>query len=46
MRAFRDLGDIYIVHGEYDKQKVFKRVIKERMGKKARIVERGKSYYL
>ena len=46
MSDFDTLGDIFLVHGEYDKQKVLRRVIKEKLGKKAVIIEESKKYRL
>ncbi len=46
MSDFESLGDIFLVHGEYDKQKVLKKVIKDKLNKKAVIVEESKQYTL
>jgi len=46
MKAFKTLGDVYLVHGELDKQKALKKAMKKRLKKNAIIVEEGKDYYL
>ncbi|WP_457605740.1 MBL fold metallo-hydrolase RNA specificity domain-containing protein [Nitratifractor sp.] len=46
MKGFEKLGEIFLVHGEYDKQLVLQKAIKKRLGKKATIVEEGKEYFL
>ncbi len=46
MRAFRELGDIYLVHGELEKQLVLKKAVRKRMRKDPIIVEEGKEYRL
>ena len=46
MQSFEKLGKIFLIHGEYDKQKVFKRAIKERMEKKAHIVAPEEAIYV
>jgi metallo-beta-lactamase family protein len=46
MGGFKRLGDIYLVHGESDKEEVLKKVIKKLLEKKATIVEQGKPYRL
>jgi len=46
MKSFQKLGDIFLVHGELEKQLVLKKVIKKRLEKKAVIVEEGKPYFL
>jgi len=46
MGGFKRLGDIYLVHGESDKEEVLKKVIKKRLEKKATIVEQGRPYRL
>ncbi len=39
MKDFEKLGKVYLIHGEKDKQEIFKKVIKEKMNKKAHIVK-------
>ena len=39
MKGFDALGNIYLVHGEEEKQRIFKRAIKEHLTKEAHIVE-------
>jgi len=46
MQAFDSLGKIFLIHGEFDKQKVFRKVIAERMGKKAHIVAPEEKIFL
>ena len=46
MGGFKRLGDIYLVHGESDKEEALKKVVKKRLEKKATIVEQGKPYRL
>jgi len=46
MESFERLGKIFLIHGEYDKQKVFKSVIKDRMGKHAHIVAPQEPIYI
>ena len=46
MKGFEKLGDIFLVHGELDKQLVLKKVIRKKLGKKAIIVEEGRRYRL
>ena len=41
MKKFTKLNKIFLIHGERDKQEVFQKVIKERLGKKAHIVKHG-----
>ncbi len=41
MKKFTILNKIFLIHGERDKQEVFQKVIKERLGKKAHIVKHG-----
>ena len=38
MEHFDRLGKVFLIHGEFEKQKVFKAAIDKRMGKKAHIV--------
>ncbi len=46
MSEFDRLNRIFLIHGEYDKQLVFKSVIKNFLNKKAHIVEMGEKIYL
>ncbi|WP_456389617.1 MBL fold metallo-hydrolase RNA specificity domain-containing protein [Hydrogenimonas sp.] len=46
MQAFDELGKIFLIHGEYEKQKVFKEAILEKMGKKAHIVKQGEKIFI
>jgi len=46
MSEFDRLDRIFLIHGEYDKQLVFKSVIKNFLNKKAHIVEMGEKIYL
>jgi metallo-beta-lactamase family protein len=46
MESFDRLGRIYLIHGEYDKQKIFKKAIADKMGKKAHIVAPEEKIYL
>ncbi len=46
MKKFKKLGQIYLIHGEKEKQLVFKKVIKEKMGKKAHIVKQEEKIYI
>jgi len=46
MGGFKRLGDIYLVHGESDKEEALKKAIKKRLEKKATIVEQGEPYRL
>jgi metallo-beta-lactamase family protein len=46
MNEFDKLDRIFLIHGEYDKQLVFKSVIKNFFNKKAHIVEMGEKIYL
>ena len=46
MKGMKELGDIFLVHGELDKQLVLKKVIKKKLGKKAVIVKEGVDYKL
>lgn len=39
MQSFKRLGNIFLIHGERDKQEIFKQEIEKQMGKKAHIVE-------
>ena len=46
MGEFKKLDKIFLIHGEYEKQRVLKDVIKNVMHKKAHIVEFGEKIYL
>ena len=46
MQQFENLNRIFLIHGEYDKQLVFKDVIKEKLNKKAHIVEMKEKIYI
>ncbi|NPA81647.1 MAG: MBL fold metallo-hydrolase [Epsilonproteobacteria bacterium] len=46
MSGFERLNHIYLVHGERDKQLVFKKAIKEKMNKKAHIVSFKEKIYI
>jgi metallo-beta-lactamase family protein len=46
MKKFDELGQIFLVHGEPEKQKIFRKVIRGRLGKKAHIVRAGERIYL
>ena len=46
MSEFEKLDRIFLIHGEYDKQVIFKSVINSYFDKKAHIVEQGEKIYL
>ncbi len=46
IKSYKKLGKIYLIHGEKDKQKIFKQVIKERLGKKAHIVKQAEEIWI
>jgi metallo-beta-lactamase family protein len=46
MERFDELGKIFLIHGEYDKQKIFKEAILHRIDKKAHIVAPEENIYL
>ncbi len=46
MSKFKILSHIYLVHGEKDKQVIFKKAINEKLGKKAHIVEFAEKIYI
>ncbi|BDY11758.1 MBL fold metallo-hydrolase RNA specificity domain-containing protein [Hydrogenimonas cancrithermarum] len=46
MRRFERLDKIFLIHGEYDKQKIFKSAIAEKLAKKAHIVEPEEKIYV
>lgn len=41
MSQFKRLENIFLIHGERDKQEIFQKVIEKRLGKKSHIVEYG-----
>jgi len=46
MEKFKKLDNIFLIHGEYDKQVIFRSVILNELDKKAHIVEEGEKIYL
>jgi len=46
MKKFKKLNKIFLIHGEYDKQLIFKTVIKNKFKKNANIVEMGEKIYI
>ena len=46
MKRFNKLGHIYLIHGERDKQEIFKKAIKERLFKRAHIVKPKEKIYI
>ncbi|WP_456451159.1 MBL fold metallo-hydrolase RNA specificity domain-containing protein [Hydrogenimonas sp.] len=46
MQSFERLEKVFLIHGEYDKQKIFKTAIAERLKKKAHIVKWGEEIFL
>jgi metallo-beta-lactamase family protein len=46
MGSFRRLGDVYLVHGEEEKEKALGKAIRKRLGKKVTIVEEAQPYRL
>ena len=46
MERFDELGKIFLIHGEYDKQKIFKEAILHRIDKKVHIVAPEEKIYL
>ncbi|WP_457593176.1 MBL fold metallo-hydrolase RNA specificity domain-containing protein [Hydrogenimonas sp.] len=46
MEHFERLGKVFLIHGEFEKQKVFKKAIEERMDKKAHIVAPEEKVYV
>jgi len=46
MKAFEELGNIYLIHGEKDKQKIFKKAIKEQLPNKVHIVKEREKIYI
>ncbi|WP_024788029.1 MBL fold metallo-hydrolase RNA specificity domain-containing protein [Lebetimonas sp. JH369] len=46
LREFKTLEKIFLIHGEYDKQVIFRSVILNEMNKKAHIVEEREKIYL
>ena len=46
MDHFDRLGKIFLIHGEYDKQKIFKKAIEAKMDKRAHIVAPAEEIYV
>ena len=46
MKAYKKLGNIYLIHGEKEKQLIFKDVIREKLGKKAHIVKQEEKIWI
>ena len=46
MKGFDRLGKIFLIHGEYEKQKVFREAIFKKMGKRAHIVAPEEKIYV
>lgn len=46
MKDFNSLGDVYLVHGELEKELVLQKVMKNKIKKRATIVEEAKVYKL
>ena len=46
MEAFEELGNIYLIHGEKDKQKIFKKAIKEQLPNSVHIVKENETIYI
>jgi metallo-beta-lactamase family protein len=46
MQQFKKLERIFLIHGEFEKQVVFKAIIKNILDKKAHIVEEGEKIYI
>jgi len=46
MKSYKKLGKVYLIHGEKDKQKIFKQVIKEKLNKKAHIVKQAEEIWV
>jgi len=46
MQSFKRLGQIFLVHGERDKQEIFQKAIKERMNKPSHIVRNAETIEL
>ena len=46
MEGFEKLGHIYLIHGEEDKQKLFKKAIKQKLSKKSHIVKFKEEIYI
>ncbi len=46
MESFEELGNVYLIHGEKDKQKIFKKAIKAALPNKVHIVKEGEAIYI
>lgn len=46
MGSFKRLGCIYLIHGEEEKQIIFKKAIMDKLAKRAHIVENGEDIYI
>ncbi|MEA3498248.1 MAG: MBL fold metallo-hydrolase [Campylobacterota bacterium] len=46
IKHFDRLGKIFLIHGEKDKQIIFKKAIKNKLGKKAHIIEKEDEIYV
>ncbi|GAL03190.1 metallo-beta-lactamase family protein RNA-specific [Photobacterium aphoticum] len=46
MSEFEQLGKVYLIHGELEKQEVFKGVIQEQLDKPVHIVKYGEKVYV
>ncbi len=46
MEHFERLGKIFLIHGEFEKQKVFREAIEKRLGKRAHIVAPEEKVYI
>jgi len=46
MKEFKELKSIFLIHGEYEKQVIFRSVIAKELHKKSHIVEEGEKIYL
>ena len=46
IKAYKKLGNIYLIHGEKDKQLIFKDVIQQKLGKKAHIVKQEEKIWI
>ncbi len=46
MKRFENLGHIYLIHGEEDKQKLFQKAIKQKLSKKSHIVKFKEEIYI
>jgi len=46
IKAFEELGNIYLIHGEEDKQNIFKKAIQEQLPNRVHIVKENESIYI